>query len=208
MDWLLGWPCSLWIDWEEATEEPQSVNSVQPSCLLGVTSEVKKKTAETWVDIKDALELYNGQWKREMKRGKEILCIVWPSDECRRLISGCPWDCILYFWGIVLIWRGKDVVYNILGYLVFAVPIEMPFIAYREPRWGWAAPPDPPRWGGGHPPLNPPFAMRAYQAHKLLAKAHGVGVVVSIDAGGIVVVKIQLWITSKTMQVDWAIHYL
>ena len=33
-------------------------------------------------------------------------------------------------------WRGKDVVYNILGCLVFAVPIEMPFIAYREPRGG------------------------------------------------------------------------
>ena len=26
--------------------------------------------------------------------------------------------------------------YNILGYLIFAVAIEMPFIAYREPRGG------------------------------------------------------------------------
>ena len=43
----------------------------------------------------------------------------------------------------VMMWRGKDVVYNILGYLVFAVPIEMPFIAYREPRGG-TTPPDPP----------------------------------------------------------------
>ena len=29
-------------------------------------------------------------------------------------------------------WRCKDVVYNVLGYLVFAMPTGMPFIAYRE----------------------------------------------------------------------------
>ena len=33
-------------------------------------------------------------------------------------------------------WRGKDAMYNILRYLVFAVAIEMPFIAYREPPGG------------------------------------------------------------------------
>ena len=41
-------------------------------------------------------------------------------------------------------WRGKDVVYNILGYLVFVMPIEMPFIAYHEPWGGSGAPPEPP----------------------------------------------------------------
>ena len=49
---------------------------------------------------------------------------------------------------------------------MFAMPIGMPFIAYREPR------------GGPHdPPLNPPPAMRAYQACELLAETHGVGFV-------------------------------
>ena len=37
MDWLLGWSCSLRIDGEEANGKPQFVNSVQPSCFLGVT---------------------------------------------------------------------------------------------------------------------------------------------------------------------------
>ena len=69
-----------------------------------------------------------------------------------------------------------------------------------------AAPPDPPSWGGTPPPQHPP-TVHAYQAHELFAKAHGVGVVVFVDVGGIAVVKIQLWVTSKTMQVDWAIHY-
>ena len=54
-----------------------------------------------------------------------------------------------------MMWRGKDVVYNILGYLMFAVPIEMPFIAYHEPRGASSAPPQPPQaWGWGGPPYN------------------------------------------------------
>ena len=61
-------------------------------------------------------------------------------------------------------WRGKDVVYNILGYLVFAVPIEMPFIAYREPPSGGVQlpPRTPPRGGGETPPPQPPPVVRAY----------------------------------------------
>ena len=62
-------------------------------------------------------------------------------------------------------WRGKDIVYNILGYLVFAMPIDMPFIVYREPRGGTTTP--------------PPLAVRACQAYELLAKAHGVRAMVS-----------------------------
>ena len=53
MDWLLEWPCSLCIGGEEAGEKPQSVDAIQPSCLLGVTSVVtaaalreNRKTAE------------------------------------------------------------------------------------------------------------------------------------------------------------------
>ena len=37
-----------------------------------------------------------------------------------------------------MMWRGRDAVYNILGYLMFVVAIGMPFIAYREPRGGAA----------------------------------------------------------------------
>ena len=68
--------------------------------------------------------------------------------------------------------------YNILGYLVFAMPTGMPFIAYHEPRGG--RPPGPPHkqgGGGRSPPPQPPLAMRAYQACELLAKTHGVGFV-------------------------------
>ena len=119
-------------------------------------------------------------------------------------------------------WRGKDVVYNILGCLVFAMAIEMPFIAYREPpfRGDTATPPDPPkRWGGSYPitphlgvglrpPPQPPPAMRVYQSCELFAKAHGVGVVVVYAWWGVVAVDIPLWVTSKTMQVEWATQCL
>ena len=48
-------------------------------------------------------------------------------------------------------WRGKGVFSNVLGYLVFGVPITMHLIVYRE-RWGALSPPRPPRWGGGKSP--------------------------------------------------------
>ena len=59
---------------------------------------------------------------------------------------------------------------------MFAVHIEMPFIAYREPR---GPPPDPPtnKGVGLRPPPKPPPAVRTYQACELLAKTHGVGFV-------------------------------
>ena len=105
-------------------------------------------------------------------------------------------------------WRGKDVVYNILGYLVFVVPIEMPFIAYREPSSGGVQlpPRNPPRWGGARPPLKPPLRCASTKRTSCLQKFRG-GVLWLVDAGGIVVVEMPLWVTSKTMQVDWAIHY-
>ena len=55
-----------------------------------------------------------------------------------------------------MMWRAKDVVYNIRGYFMFAVPIEMPFIAYREQRGASSAPPQPPPklGGGAAPPYN------------------------------------------------------
>ena len=56
-------------------------------------------------------------------------------------------------------WRGKDVAHNILGYLVFAMYIETPFIAYREPRGG-AAPGPPLEVGGDPPPSSPPCEAR------------------------------------------------
>ena len=84
-------------------------------------------------------------------------------------------------------WRGTDAVYNILGHLVFAVPVEMPCIAYREPpfRGGSQYPPDPPTAGGVYPPPTtppnmgvglrpppqPPPAMRVYQACELFVKS-------------------------------------
>ena len=40
-------------------------------------------------------------------------------------------------------------------------------------------PPDPLDGGRESPPPKPPPAVRAYQVYELLAKAHGVGVVVS-----------------------------
>ena len=46
---------------------------------------------------------------------------------------------------------------NVLGYLVFVVPIEMPFIAYREPGGGTCCPPRPPLDGGDPPPKTPPL---------------------------------------------------
>ena len=51
----------------------------------------------------------------------------------------------------------RDVVYTILGYLVFAVAVEMPFIAYREPPppGGYNYPPDPPHKQGGGAALPP-----------------------------------------------------
>ena len=48
-------------------------------------------------------------------------------------------------------WRGKDVLFNVLGYLVFGVPIKMHPIAYREP-WGAYPPLDPLDGLGGIPP--------------------------------------------------------
>ena len=99
-------------------------------------------------------------------------CIMQHCDECRRpvVMCGSPCVCIFYFRGIVSMCRGKDVVYNVLGYLVFAVLSEMPFIAYREPPSGGVpcTPPDPP---------STPPAVRTYQACELLAKTHGVGFV-------------------------------
>ena len=43
-------------------------------------------------------------------------------------------------------WRGKDVSYNVLGYLVFGVPIKVHPIAYRVGGGGTAPPqtPSPP----------------------------------------------------------------
>ena len=81
--------------------------------------------------------------------------------------------------------------YNILGYLVFAVADELPIIAYQSPPSGGVNPPGPPQGRGGRPPPTttpnkgvglrpspqPPPAMRAYQACELLAKTHGVGFV-------------------------------
>ena len=72
-----------------------------------------------------------------------------------------------------MMWRGKDVVYNIQGHLVFVVPNELLVIAYRElpsggvidyppgPPHGRGVIPPPtttPQHGGGAapPPLNPP----------------------------------------------------
>ena len=78
-------------------------------------------------------------------------------------------------------WRGKDVLTNVLGYLVFGVPIKMHPIVYRKPRGG-LSPPRPPRWWGGNaapPPQTSPLAAHTYQTYELLAKAHGVGVVAS-----------------------------
>ena len=64
---------------------------------------------------------------------------------------------------------------------------------------GGAPPPDP--------PSPPPPAMRIYQACELFSKAPGVGVVIASASGVVVVLEMQLGVTSKTMQVDWAIHY-
>ena len=81
-----------------------------------------------------------------------------------------------------MMWRGKDVMYNVLGYLVFAIPSEMPFIAYREPQGGPLLPPRTPLDGRGQPhppPSTPPPVVCTYQACELLAKTPGVGVVVT-----------------------------
>ena len=84
-------------------------------------------------------------------------------------------------------WRGKDVVYNILGHLVFVVPNELPVIAYRElpsgggnqyppgpphGRGGIPPPTNPPNMGVGlRPPPQPPPAVRVYQACELFVKS-------------------------------------
>ena len=96
-------------------------------------------------------------------------------------------------------WRCKDVVYNILGYLVFAMPTRMPFIAYREPRGGPPGPPHKQGGGGCAPPPSAPPAMHVYQTCELFAKAHGVGIVVVYVGGVIVVVDMPLWVTSHAM---------
>ena len=67
-------------------------------------------------------------------------------------------------------WRGEDVVYNVLGCLVLGMAIEMPPIAYREPQGGNSAHLDSPRWWGGIPP---PPAVWTYQAYELLRKFMG-----------------------------------
>ena len=51
-------------------------------------------------------------------------------------------------------WRGKDVLYNVLGYLVFGVPIKMHPIVYREPHWFGEG------WGTARPLTPPPRAAR------------------------------------------------
>ena len=76
--------------------------------------------------------------------------------------------------------------YNILGCLVFAVPVAMPCIPYRELPSGGVVntPPDPPTAGGVYPPTTtpnmgvglrpppqPPPAMRIYQAFALFGKS-------------------------------------
>ena len=40
-------------------------------------------------------------------------------------------------------WKGKDVMYNILGYLMLRVPVSMHPIAYREPYQGLTTPRTP-----------------------------------------------------------------
>ena len=64
-------------------------------------------------------------------------------------------------------------------------------------------PPGPPliQGGGLRPPLKPPPAMRIYQACELFSKAPGVGVVIAGASGVVVVLEMQLGVTSKTMQV-------
>ena len=57
------------------------------------------------------------------------------------------------------------------------------------------------------PHTPPPSAMRVYQACELFAKAHGVGVVVVCVGGVVVVVDMQLWVTSNIMQLQWATYY-
>ena len=97
-------------------------------------------------------------------------------------------------------WRGKDVVYNILGYLVLAVPIEMPFIAYREPPGGLSSPP-------GHPLTPPPLCCALTRRTSYMQKLMGWVLWLTGVGGVVVVVEMQLWVTSKTIQVDRAIHY-
>ena len=50
-------------------------------------------------------------------------------------------------------WRGKDVLSNVPGCLVFGVPVKMHPIEYREP-------PEPPLHGGRG--KSPPLAVHAY----------------------------------------------
>ena len=83
-------------------------------------------------------------------------------------------------------WRGKDVVCNILGHLVFVVPNELLVVAYRElPSGGYSLPPRTPPRQGGHtplhhhhqhgggaaPPPSSPPAVRVYQACELFVKS-------------------------------------
>ena len=70
-------------------------------------------------------------------------------------------------------WRGRAVVYNILGYLVFAVHIEMPFIVYREPRGGPHGPPGSPIEVGGIPPPQPPMRCASTRHASCLQKLLG-----------------------------------
>ena len=86
-------------------------------------------------------------------------------------------------------WRDRAAEYNILGYLVFAVAVEMPFIAYREP---------PPPGGYNYPPgppLNPPLRCAPTRRTSYLPKLMG-WVLWIAHAGGGVLVEMPLWLTS------------
>ena len=61
--------------------------------------------------------------------------------------------------------------------------------------------------GGNHSPRKKTPAVHIYQAYDLFAKVHGVGVVVNRCWWGSICGEIQQWVTSETMQVEWAIHY-
>ena len=100
-------------------------------------------------------------------------------------------------------WRDKDAGYNILGYLMFAVAIEMPFIAYREPRGGQQQPPRTPLEVGGIPHLTPPCEARL-PGVRVVCKSSWGGCCGCMCWWGVVVVDIPLGVTAKTMQVEWA----
>ena len=91
---------------------------------------------------------------------------------------------------------------------MFVVSIEMSFIAYREPpSGGYNYPPGtPPKVGGILPSLNPPLQCASTRRTSSMRKLMG-WVLRVASAGGVVVVEMQLGVTSKTMRVDWAIHY-